>query len=193
MDAPSDLAPEHWAQLKQSPNPQIARRAERLAGRSAVVSTGREEIVLKLLPLAKEKGDAVRGKEVFTTSCAVCHSFHGQGKNIGPDLTGIAARDRSDILMEIIDPNRSVEANYRAWTAVTKDGEEYSGRLESETQTSVEILDTTGKKHVLQRKDLTSLTVSANSIMPMGFDQALKPDDLKGLLEYLTQPQTGGH
>jgi putative heme-binding domain-containing protein len=157
------------------------------------VSTGREQIVLKLLPLAREKGDPVRGKEVFKEGCAVCHTFHGEGKNVGPDLTGISARDRADILMEIIDPNRSVESNYRAWTAVTKDGEEYSGRLESETQTAVEILDTNGKKHILQRKDIASLTVSPNSIMPMGFDEALKPDDLKALLEYLTQPQPGGH
>jgi len=50
-----------------------------------------------LLPLAKEKGDPVRGKEVFTATCAVCHIFNGQGGKVGPDLTGIAARDRSEI------------------------------------------------------------------------------------------------
>lgn len=185
--AHTDLAPEHWAQLKANPNPFIGRRAERLAERGGNTATGREEIVLKLLPLAKEKGDPARGKEVFTANCAVCHQFNGEGKYVGPDLNGIGARDRSDILMEVLDPNRSVEANYRAWTVNTKDGETYTGRLESETQTTVEILDTTAQKHVFQRKDIASLTVSPNSIMPTGFE-SLPPDDLKALIEYLATP-----
>jgi len=182
-----DLAPEHWSQLKQSPNRAVARRAERMAEINAGISADREEVVKKLLPLAKEKGNPARGKEVFTTSCAVCHVFDGQGGKVGPDLTGIAARDRADVLMEILDPNRSVEANYRLWNVTTKGGETFSGRLEAETQTTVEILDTTAQKHVVQRKDIASLDASQLSIMPTGFE-SLPPDDLKSLLEYLAQP-----
>lgn len=187
----TDLAPDQWAQLKQNPNAMISRRADRLSTAGPVTSADREEIVKKLLPLAKEKGDLGRGKEVFTVTCAVCHTYNGQGGKVGPDLTGIGARDRSDILMEILDPNRSVEANFRLWTATTKDGETFSGRLDSETQTSVEILDTTGQKHVLQRKNLASLEGSQLSIMPVGFE-TLPPNDIKALLEFMFQaPQAG--
>ena len=98
-----------------------------------------------------------------------------------------AARDRSDILMEILDPNRSAEANYRLWSVTTKDGDTFSGRLEAETQTTVEILDTAAQKHVVQRKDIASLDASELSIMPTGFE-ALPPDDLKALIQYLAQP-----
>ena len=182
-----DVAPEHWSQLKQNPDRAVARRAERLAEVSASISTDREEVVKQFLPLAKEKGDPARGKEVFAANCANCHLFNGQGGQIGPDLTGIGSRDRSDILLEILDPNRSVEANYRLWNLATKDGEIFSGRLEAETQTSVEILDTTSQKHVLQRKDIASIEASQISIMPIGFE-ALPTDDLKALLEYLAQP-----
>ena len=183
----SDIATEHWSQLKQNPNRLIARRAERLSDTGNPVSADREEIVKKLLPVAKEKGDAARGKEVYTATCAVCHVFNGQGGKVGPDLTGIAARDRSEILTDILDPNRSVEANYRLWNVTTKDGETLSGRLETETQTTVEILDTTAQKHVIQRKNIASMNGSALSIMPAGFE-SLPPDDLKALLEYLCQP-----
>jgi len=182
-----DLAPDHWSQLKQNPNRGVARRAERLADEKAGISADREEIVKKLLPLAKEKGDVARGKEVFNANCAVCHVFNAQGGKVGPDLTGIAARERADILMEILDPNRSVEANYRLWNVTTKDGETFSGRLEAETQTTLEILDTTAQKHVVQRKEVVNLEGSQLSIMPIGFE-ALPADDLKGLLEYLAQP-----
>ena len=173
----TDLAAEHWSQLKQSPNRMIAGRAQRL-------SADREEIVKKLLPLAKEKGDLARGKEVFAANCVVCHTLNAAGGKVGPDLTGISSRDRTDILTEILDPNRSVEANYRLWSATTKDGQTFSGRLETETQTTVEILDTTAQKHVIQRKDIASLEASQLSIMPTGFEN-LPPDDLKSLVEYL--------
>lgn len=184
----ADLAAEHWSQLKQSPNRFIARRAERLS--AATATSDRAEIVQKLLPLAKEKGNAGQGKEIFTANCAVCHVFNGQGGKVGPDLTGIAARDRTDILLEILDPNRSVEANYQLWNVATKDGETYSGRLEAETQTTVEILDTAGQKHVIQRKDISTLQSMAMSIMPVGFE-ALPPEDLKALLAFLTETQPG--
>ena len=151
------------------------------------VSADRQEIVKKLLPLAKEKGEPVRGKEVFTANCAVCHTFDGQGGKVGPDLSGIGARDRSEVLIDILDPNRSVEANYRLWNVTTKEGETFSGRLETETQTSVEVLDTTGQKHAIQRRDIATLEGTQLSIMPIGFE-ALPPDDLKSLLAYLTQP-----
>ncbi|MEO8426630.1 MAG: c-type cytochrome, partial [Verrucomicrobiota bacterium] len=183
----TDLAADQWSQLKQNPNSSIARRAERLSTSGNAISADREEIVKKLLPLAKEKGDIARGKEVFTATCAVCHLFDGQGGKVGPDLTGIAVRDRAEILTEILDPNRSVEANYRLWNVTTKDGETFSGRLDTETQTTVEILDTTAQKHIVQRKNIASLDASQVSIMPTGFE-VLPPDDLKALLEYLAQP-----
>ena len=182
----TDLAAEHWSQLKQNPNRTIAGRAERLGVAGGAISADREEIVKKLLPIAKEKGDLARGKEVYTANCANCHAVNGQGGKIGPDLSGIGIRDRTEILLDILDPNRSVEANYRLWNITTKDGETYSGRLEAETQSSVEVLDIAGQKHVVQRKDMASMESSQLSIMPSGFE-ALPPEDLKSLLEFLAQ------
>ncbi len=182
--ARTDVAADQWSQLKNNPERGLARRAERLMETGNAVSADREEIVKKLLPLAKEKGDAARGKEVFTATCAVCHTFNGQGGKVGPDLSGIGARDRGEILTDILDPNRSVEANYRLWNVTTKDGETLSGRLETETQTTVEILDTTAQKHVIARKDIAAMEGLLTSIMPTGFE-ALPPDDLKALLEYI--------
>jgi uncharacterized protein len=183
----TDIPPEYWSQLRQNPNRRVSGRASRLADANVAISADRADIVNKLLPLAKEKGDAARGKEVYAASCAICHKFNGEGGNVGPELTGIASRDRTDILLEILDPNRSVEANYRLWNVTTKDGNTYSGRLEAETQTTVEILDVAAQKHVIQRKDIASLEASQLSIMPVGFE-ALPADDLKALVEYLAQP-----
>ncbi len=179
-----DVAADQWTQLKANANRSVADRATKLSAAAGTVSADREEIVKRLLPLAREKGDLARGKNVYQANCAACHAFEGAGGRIGPELTGIGARDRGEILTDILDPNRSVEANFRLWTVTTKDGDAFSGRLETETQTTVEILDTAAQKHVIQRKDIASMEGSSQSIMPAGFD-ALPADDLKSLLEYL--------
>ncbi len=179
-----DLGPEHWQQLRLSPDLKVASRARALGAATNSISGDREEIVRKLLPVALKRGDLARGKEVFTALCVVCHKIEGVGALVGPDLTGIGSRERRDVLVEILDPNRSVELNYRLWNATTKSGESISGRLDSETVTSVEILDLTGQKHVLARKDLTSLDSSNVSIMPAGFE-SIPESDLASLLEFL--------
>jgi uncharacterized protein len=184
--AKADLAPEHWVQLKSNPSRRISGMANRLAEVTAASSEERQQILDRLLPLAKEKGDAAHGKEVFKTSCAVCHAVNGEGGKIGPELTGIGARDRTEILQEILDPNRSVEDNYRLWTVTTKDDAVFAGRLEAESQTTIEILDLVSQKQVIQRSNIKSLRASPLSLMPAGFE-ALPADDLKGLLEYLSQ------
>jgi putative membrane-bound dehydrogenase-like protein len=180
----TDLGPEHWQQLRNSQNRRVASRARRLADAEKPVSADREEVVKKFLPVAEEKGDVVRGKEVYTATCAVCHKFDGQCAVIGPELTGIGARPMQDVLVDILDPNRSVEANYRLWNVTTRDGETLSGRLDTETQTSIEILDLTGQKHANQRKDIASLDASNLSIMPTGLE-AIGEKDLANLLAYL--------
>lgn len=184
-----DVATEQWAQLKASADNAIASRAETLSGSRGIISPDRAEIVKKFLPVAALRGDPNRGKEVFTQNCAICHTFNGHGGKVGPDLTGVGARDKKDILIDILDPNRSVEANYRAWNVVTRDDETYSGRLETETQTTVEILDSAGQKHVFQRRDIKEMNTSGLSIMPNGFE-SLSESDLASLLSFLMTPNT---
>ena len=54
---------------------------------------------------------------VFEKNCMVCHTIEGKGGKVGPDLTGIGARPKVDNLIQILDPNRSVEGTYKQWTA----------------------------------------------------------------------------
>ncbi len=186
----NDLGPEHWQQLRSSGNAQVAGRARELATGGGPISADRQEVVKKFLPAAKRAGDAEHGREVFTKNCAVCHRFNGNGASIGPELTGIGARPKDDILMEILDPNRSVEANYRLWNLTTKSGDTFAGRLDAETQTSVELLDLGGQKHVVQRRDIASLESSNQSIMPVGLE-SMGEADLAAVLAYLATSVEG--
>ena len=186
----NDLGPEHWQQLRSSGNVQVASRARELATGGGPISADRQEVVKKFLPAAKLTANAEHGREVFTKNCAVCHRFNGAGASIGPELTGIGARPKEDILMEILDPNRSVEANYRLWNLTTKSGDTFAGRLDAETQTSVELLDLGGQKHVVQRRDIASLESSNQSIMPVGLE-SIGEADLAAVLAYLATSVEG--
>jgi hypothetical protein len=183
----TDLPVEQWQQLSANPNIEVSSRARRIG----LVNNNpdRQKVFASLKPALEKPGNRVRGRELFTATCAACHTFEGQGGQIGPDLTGIGARPPQDVLAEIVDPNRSVEANFRLWNAETKDGEAYAGRLDGETQTTVEILDLTGRKHVLQRKDIASLKSSNMSIMPEGLIDPLSLEDVASLLDYLLHGQ----
>ena len=122
---------------------------------------------------------------MFEKNCAKCHRHGDIGNVIGPDLTGMAVRERGDLLIDILDPNRSVEGNYRQYSVLTKDGRIMTGLLLSETKTSVELLDSEAKKHNVLREDIDEFKSTKLSLMPDGFEK-LGQDDILSVLEFLT-------
>ena len=139
------------------------------------------------MPLTKKTGNAAKGKVVFKNQCAKCHTHSGEGTNIGPDLTGVAAHPKEELLVHIFDPSRSVEGNFRVYTVTTLDGRVFTGMLASETRTSIEIIDSTAKRTTLQRSNVETLAASSKSLMPEGFEKQLKEPEIVDLLEFLTK------
>jgi putative membrane-bound dehydrogenase-like protein len=182
----TDVAAEYWSQLRNHPDAALAARATKIADAAGgAISADREALWKKLLPAAEAKGDVARGKALFAQLCVKCHAIDGAGGKVAPELTGVGARAKRDILLEIVDPNRSVEANFRMWQVRLKDGQILAGRLDTETATTVELLDVEGKSHVLQREAIDAMKPSALSIMPVGLIDPLPEGDVASLLEYL--------
>ena len=173
--------------LSRHPDPAIAARAGKLlAAGGGLPDPDRQRVVVALSPQLARTGDANHGRQVFETHCAKCHKHGDKGGEVGPDLTGMAAHPKEELLIAILDPSRSVEGNFRTYTASTLDGRVISGLLASETKTAVELVDAEGKHHNLRRDDLDALAESALSLMPTGFEKAMPPTDLGDLLEFLT-------
>jgi putative membrane-bound dehydrogenase-like protein len=183
----TDLGLDQQQQLLTHPRRDVAWRARRLLSRTASLpDPDRQKVVEELAPLAQRTGDPAAGKLVFQKHCAVCHTHNGEGGKVGPDLTGMAVHPKSHLLMEILDPSRNVEGNYRQYQLTTRRGQELAGLLASETKTSVELIDAQGKRHAVLREDIEELQMSKKSIMPEGFEKQLSKDDLVNLLEFLT-------
>ena len=184
----ADLSLDQKQALAEHPSRVIAGRARRLlAAGGGLPNADRQQVLEELKHLTETKGDAAAGKLVYKNQCAKCHLHGGEGAKIGPDLTGMAVHPKHELLVHLIDPSRSVEGNYRVYSVLTVDGVVINGLLASETRTSLELIDSEAKKHVVQREDIQSLKASAKSLMPDGFEKQVKPEEIANLLEFLTQ------
>ena len=174
--------------LAAHPDLKIRARARKLLAQGGgLPNADRQKVINELSPLVLRKGDADKGKIVFQQQCAKCHAHGGEGGKVGPDLTGMAVHPKEELLVNILDPSRSVEGNYRQYTLATKDGRIFNGVLTSESKTSVELGDVEGKTHAIQRADIEELQASNKSVMPEGFEKQVPPEAIADLLEFLTR------
>ncbi len=182
----TSLTVETEQRLAQHPDKELRTMAAKiLAAGGRLPNSDRQQVFEQFRALAEKRGDSAAGKLVFEKNCAKCHRHAGQGGNVGPDLTGMAARKRVDILLDVLDPNRSVEGNFQQYTIATADGRVLAGLLAAETRTTIELLDAEAHKQVILREDIDQMAGSKHSLMPEGFEK-LPPDDLVNLLEFLT-------
>jgi putative membrane-bound dehydrogenase-like protein len=184
----TDLSLDQKQALSEHPNPRIRQRARALLSRSgALPNPDRQKVVEEFLPITKVKGDTAAGKLVFKDTCSKCHVHGGEGTRIGPDLTGMAVHPKDHLLVDILDPSRSVEGNFRAYTVMTKSGRVITGLLASESRTAIEVFDAEAKKQTILRSDIEQLVATNKSLMPDGFEKQLTRQQLTDLLEFLTQ------
>jgi putative membrane-bound dehydrogenase-like protein len=184
----ADLTLDQKQALANHSDRKLAFFAKRLLEKGGgLPSADRQKVIDQLLPLTQKTGDAVLGKAVFKKQCMTCHTHSGEGTKIGPDLSGMAVHPKSELLIHIMDPSRSVEGNYRVYVVNLLDGRQFSGLMASETKTAVELFDAQAKKHVILREDIDTITATAKSLMPDGFEKQVSESDLVNLLEFLTQ------
>ncbi|MFM8878398.1 MAG: PVC-type heme-binding CxxCH protein, partial [Verrucomicrobiota bacterium] len=131
------------------------------------------------------KGDPGRGHAQFTTLCSGCHRLRGEGQEVGPDLGMVAGKPIDWMLSAILDPTQAVESRYRAWTLQLTDGESLTGLIASETANNLVIRQAGVPEQAVLRSDIRGLSPQSASLMPSGFESALKPQDLADLLAWI--------
>ena len=145
----------------------------------------RADVLQKYEKARSLAGDANRGREVFKKRCANCHKHQNIGTEFGPKLSALQDKSPDFLLPAILDPNRSVDARYRSWTAVTKQGKQVVGMIAEETATSITIAQADGRKITILRNDLEFLKSSTLSFMPEGLEKDLSPQDLADVMSFI--------
>jgi len=151
-------------------------------------SADRAQVIASFAGVEKLKGDAARGRQHFQNLCTTCHRLRGEGHEVGADLGMVATKPVEWLLTAILDPSQAVEARYRAWTITLKSAEELSGLISVETANNIVVRAAGGVDYAVLRSDIAAMEPSKLSLMPSGFESALKPQDMADLLRWLQLP-----
>ena len=138
--------------------------------------------------LVKRSGNAEQGRGLFAGigSCAKCHLVRGEGKMVGPDLTGIGAKLSREALYEsILAPSAAISHGYEAWTALTHDGRSLSGLLVSRSPEQVVIRGSDGLDTTLEAAELEDLVRQPVSLMPADLASTLSASELTDIVAWL--------
>lgn len=81
-----------------------------------------------------------------------------------------------------------MQVRYRAWTVTVKSGEPLTGLVSAETANNLVLRVAGGVEHAVLRSDITTMSPSDVSMMPTGFESALKPQDMADLLRWIRGP-----
>jgi putative membrane-bound dehydrogenase-like protein len=145
----------------------------------------RAKVVAAYASVSDLKGDPIRGRELFTQTCGVCHRLKGVGNEVGPDLAMVADKPMDWLLIAIFDPNAAVEERYQAHTLKLKSGAELSGILSVETANNIVLRLPGGVDYPVLRSDIVSQQSNGRSLMPEGLESVLKPQDAADIISWL--------
>jgi putative membrane-bound dehydrogenase-like protein len=185
--APVELDPYTRAALLKIQRAETRQRAEKLL--KTLVSPDREQVLREYLPALQLRGDPAHGAMLFANNCLVCHSIQGHGNQVGPDLSGVGSHPKETVLIDILDPGRTVLPDYVNFILVTATGETVSGLIEAETPTSVTLRRPGEPDTTFPRSQIREIRADGKSPMPEGLEQGLNSQDLADLLEFLGRPE----
>ncbi|MBY5958676.1 c-type cytochrome [Membranicola marinus] len=137
-----------------------------------------------------QAGDPEHGLAVYKRTCAICHSYDGEGGNVGPDLTGVKNQPREAILMHTILPNYEVYPTYQTMTIETNDGRHVAGWTVSETENSITLRTAGGSDETILRSAIKELNNTGQSLMPDGLEQTMTEQEMNDLMAYLKKGST---
>jgi putative membrane-bound dehydrogenase-like protein len=133
-------------------------------------------------------GDAARGKAVFAGAgtCAKCHVVGGEGKSVGPNLSGIGAKlSRVALYESILAPSAAISHNYETYTALLEDGRSVTGLLISESPTEVVIRAADGIDTTTPAQEIEELVKQPVSLMPADLAATLSVQELVDVVAWL--------
>ena len=136
---------------------------------------------------SKDKGDAKRGRELFTKQgCVACHTISAEETPKGPFLGGIATRySRAELCESILKPNSKIAQGFETQWFKTKDEEEVEGFVSREGGDDLDVRNIAGITTTVAKKNIAERGKRETSMMPPGLADKLTTGELASLLAFL--------
>lgn len=186
--ATTDLSAAHARQIASLNDAALTAELERLWGavRAAPEEKRREiERLRAVLEAGKiAAGDAGRGRVLFEKNCSACHVLYGEGKAVGPDLTGSDRHNLTYLLENIVDPSGSVGKQFQITAVLLSSGRAISGVVLSKTDRTL-TLQTQTEQLTVELDEVEEMVEQPVSLMPDGLLTQLTDDQIGDLFRYL--------
>ncbi len=187
---PGDAATSHelidqWAFSILNSTERAASVADRQTARPATMEAWRT-----LLMEANSERDPGAGRRLFYhpngPGCAKCHTVHGRGGKVGPDLSTIGgALSRERLIMAILEPSAEVAPQFVTWVMETHAGVSLSGLIVTENEGNLVLGTSEGKSIDLKTIDIAVRVPQKTSVMPDKLVDRLTVQEFRDLLAYL--------
>ena len=188
---PSEVSAFHARQISSFQDPELDPLLAEVWGNVRVSDAEKlqriAELRSTLSPQVLTAADLQKGRLVFNQVCSSCHVLFGEGKNVGPDLTGSNRKQIDYVLENVIDPSASVGADYKALLFVLDDGRVLSGVIRQQTDRTLTI-QTPQELITLEKSQVRDTKPTGTSLMPEGLLQNLSQDQIRDLVAYLQAP-----
>ena len=178
-------------------------RAAAIGKGSALIDPTRRDLFERFLPdsqrrkvlgddfkpetLLALKGDAARGKVLFTALCTACHRAGDTGTDFGPELTQIGKKwDRAGLLEQIRYPAKTIDPQWFLTTVELTNGESKSGFLLAQSAAETSLKMAAGERAKIPAREIAKTRTERISLMPEGLVQSLTAGEAADLLEFLS-------
>ncbi len=171
--------------LRAIKDPLIATRLTKVL--AASINSNRQKVIedytQQLMSIQVDE-HANRGKAIFGKNCAACHRLDSVGTVVGPDISDSRVQAYDKLLVSILDPNRSIDANYFRYLARTEDGKVVEGVMKDSNASTITLQNQNGST-ILERSIIEELKSSGTSLMPEGIEAQIPASDMADLLWYI--------
>ncbi len=139
-----------------------------------------------------DQADPEAGAQVFASgkgACVACHRVGETGGTIGPDLTTIGRiRTARDLYESVLYPSESIARDFDTWEVTLKSlGQVRTGLIPEQTERGLSLMNPGGQIEEIAHGDVASIRRVPTSLMPMGLEQTLSPEELRDLLAWLLE------
>jgi putative membrane-bound dehydrogenase-like protein len=182
-----EMSTDQIRQMLAHGDEQLKAAIEARWGKIRAATPGEKQAYVPVLGrlLSAGSGDLASGHKLFTKHCATCHTLHGEGNKIGPDLTSADRKNRDALLINILDPSGTIRPEFVSQTAVLNDGRVLTGLVTESTAQQITLVDAKNQKMIVSREELEEIKPSAVSLMPERLLETLAPQELRDLFRYL--------
>ncbi len=134
---------------------------------------------------AMRTADLGAGRQLYDRTCGPCHRLHGEGGELGPDLTGSNRTNVDYLLFNVLDPSGEVQDAYRMVVVTTRDGRTHAGTVAAETDRHLTLRVVGQEPVVVPLADIQSRETAPVSMMPPGLLDQLTDEEVVNLMAYL--------